>query len=97
MYYLWPGTGRLPDANLNENVCVPALHKMTTTTPNSQPTTPRKVEKQNYDIPHQLRVQDVHAFLVAKEIPHDEREIFRRESAYPIDGTLMTQLTWRQI
>lgn len=34
-------------------------YDMTTTTPNSQPITPKKVEKQHYDTPDRLRVHKV--------------------------------------
>ena len=64
---------------------------MTTITPNSPPTTPKKVEKQHYDTPHRSRVQGVHAYLVAKEIPHDEREIFEFFNVKPRAGYRMLE------
>lgn len=64
---------------------------MTTTTPNSQQTTPKKVGKQHYDTHHRSRVQGVHAFLVAKEIPLDEREIFEFFNVEPRAGYRMLE------
>lgn len=64
---------------------------MTTTTPSSPPITPQKAEKQHYDTPHRSRLQGVHAFLVAKEIPHDEREIFEIFNIKPGAGNHMIE------
>ncbi len=33
-------------------------------------------KREQYDTPHRSRVQGAHEFLVAKEIEHDERDIF---------------------
>ncbi len=46
-------------------------------------------KRQQYDTPHRSRVQSAHEFLVAKEIEHDERNIFEflsvtQRSGYPM-------------
>ena len=43
---------------------------------NSHSTTFIMAKRQQYDTPHRSRVQGAHAFLVAKGIEHDERDIF---------------------
>ena len=47
-------------ANLSEKV---RHYEMTTTTPNSQPITPKKVDKQHYDTPSRSRVHKVSIVL----------------------------------
>lgn len=64
---------------------------MAATTPSSPSITPKKMEKQHYDIPYRSRVQGVHAYLVAKEIPHDEREIFDFFNVKPRAGCCMIE------
>ena len=49
-------------------------------------------KRQQYDTPHRSRVQGAHAFLVAKGIEHDERDIFEFFSVTQRSGYGMIEL-----
>ena len=37
---------------------------------------PKEIRNKTYDTPQKSKVQGAHEYVVAKGIPHDEREIF---------------------
>ena len=52
-------------------------HLILSTLPPSNPTKiPKETRKKTYDMPRKSKIQGAHEYLVAKGIPHDEREIF---------------------